>query len=99
MSYSRWSYSKWYTYSDTTLINDEPTFTICDVMSFPLSMLRDLDNALGHVVEKCPEATEDELYELGQYMEEFINDYDNPNSAHNILKSLDKDNKFDKEQV
>lgn len=53
MSYSRWSTSCWYTYSDVNLINDEATFTICDEGSYAITeLIENRQSILDHFRNK-----------------------------------------------
>jgi hypothetical protein len=91
MSYSRWSYSIWYTFWSASSESTEfrlPTkklkynqvFEICDCPSYSITygdlMTKDLNTILQEVKEvyKDKDLTEDELFELSDYLIRFIDD-------------------------
>lgn len=90
MSYSRWSYSCWYTYEDVEKINGERTLTLCDHWSLPVSeivnrreeILNDLRamkfkrNPLNYKGDgPTPDHfTEEEIQELNDIMDRFLKD-------------------------
>lgn len=90
MSYSRWGSSCWYTYSDVTRINNEPTLTLMDHWSYPLSYLKEnkqqvLSDIKKMNVERNPlnykgtgltpnHYTEEEVNELSDIIDIFLNE-------------------------
>lgn len=94
MSYSRWMYSRWYTFwcvasEDTIEDRDNAIFEICTVARFPASALReDMDACLNHVKQIVYESEERmprprEMEELREYMQEFLKDVDEEYPAEN----------------
>lgn len=65
MSFSRWSHSVWYTYSDVN-----GGFTVCGEKNFSDEELKDLDECLKYFNGKG--YTDEELQELRGYMEMYV---------------------------
>lgn len=77
VSYSRWDKSVWYTYwhGDSGITRDEQIFQICITAFFSYKELKeDLEYCLHQVKKKGPWYTNEQLMELGFYMQMFIDD-------------------------
>lgn len=102
MSYSRWSHSCWYTYSDVTRVNDEETLNI-NGERYPISRLRDEKekvlahhrdarfdrNPMNYKGSGEPPAdryTEEEIKELSDIIDYFI--YDVTKGPSSVLERL-----------
>ncbi len=77
MSYSRYSFSRWYTYRSAGASHDadcaDDEVFCCDVRDFTYGQLREsIDICLQVVWELCPDVTPVELLELRDYMVEFM---------------------------
>jgi hypothetical protein len=79
MSYSRWSYSHWYTFWHISEDEDRMNalFEICTVATFKASELRsDLDGCMAKVRKIATDATDEDMEELKRYVQEFLKDVD-----------------------
>lgn len=79
MSYSRWSFSKWYTYHSVYSgeSKESQVFTICGDINFTYKDLtKDLDRCLSLVKKRNPNYTEEDFQELKEYMQQFIKSID-----------------------
>ena len=75
MSYSRWGDSRWYTYwaASPPGGRDNQIFEICGVTTFIYKDLKSsMDLCLNRIREIDINATEEEIQELKEYMNDFI---------------------------
>lgn len=88
MSYSRWTYSRWYTFWKITESKyvDNQMFCICSVTDFVYKKLKeDLDACIKEVAQIDPEATPEELNELKNYMKKFIKEVETKKIQENLI--------------
>lgn len=71
MSYSRWSNSKWYTFYNT-----DDKFEVCGEAVFTYIQLKERRKTCLALIKKKTDATDEELEELEQYIDWFIQDYE-----------------------
>ena len=77
MAYSRWSNSRWYTYwrASGGRTRDTQLFDICSIKIFSYKELRtNLEQCLQKVQELVPDTTKEEIQELEEYIQCFLND-------------------------